>query len=527
MDTLLEKVSDSGLDATSVDGEDAVSFWEHVRNHIVTTPSERALCYAISAKYRHELKQHQETIEELLLALNLLEQPDNTEFVLFVKHWLSKAFVEQGNYQLALNEYISSSIIAVEKGFIDQYVQAVMGMGNLCFFYGDYSRALSYYQKIDGIDHAIKSRTLRLKYKIYQLSCYIELKKTKLAKQLLLECIDLSILISNKSLSVRVCILQARLYRHEKEYRKSLLSLAEARKNVHEGETNNIASLLQMEIALSLYQINKVQVAKLLMNNVSKKIDSVDSPVLQKTLSASLSYLYEQLDSYQQALHYEEKGYQTEIALIRNIPIGDLGATQLRRLSRYELQLKLILSEIENRELKETTETQKTEVAQLQQDVFTDPLTGLHNRRWLDVKLKDLLLHDTPFILLVIDIDHFKSINDELSHLVGDKAIVAVSHELSLHFRSRNASCIRFGGEEFLIILENVSLKKAVAEGEEYRERIYQFHWQDILGERGLTVSIGVTEHISGENTQKTFYRADKALYQAKANGRNQLCLEK
>ncbi|MEZ9418061.1 GGDEF domain-containing protein, partial [Vibrio sp. 10N.286.49.E1] len=74
-------------------------------------------------------------------------------------------------------------------------------------------------------------------------------------------------------------------------------------------------------------------------------------------------------------------------------------------------------------------------VAQLQQDVFTDPLTGLHNRRWLDVKLKDLLLHETPFALMVVDIDHFKSINDELSHLVGDKAIVSVSQELRSYFK--------------------------------------------------------------------------------------------
>ncbi|CAH1541410.1 hypothetical protein THOG05_380004 [Vibrio rotiferianus] len=57
-------------------------------------------------------------------------------------------------------------------------------------------------------------------------------------------------------------------------------------------------------------------------------------------------------------------------------------------------------------------------------------------------------------------------------------------------------------------------------------ERIYQFGWHDILGERGLTVSIGITLHREGENTQRTFYRADKALYRAKANGRNQVCTE-
>ncbi len=165
-------------------------------------------------------------------------------------------------------------------------------------------------------------------------------------------------------------------------------------------------------------------------------------------------------------------------------------------------------------------------MAQLQQDVFTDPLTLLRNRRWMEVKLKDLLLHETPFSLLVIDIDHFKSINDELSHLVGDKAIIRVSKQLAKHFHFNDASCVRFGGEEFLVILENTDEQQAKTYAEQYRQRIFQFNWKEVLGERGLTVSIGVTKHRDGENTQRTFYRADKALYRAKANGRNQVCVE-
>ncbi|BCK32853.1 Response regulator PleD [Vibrio cholerae] len=229
---------------------------------------------------------------------------------------------------------------------------------------------------------------------------------------------------------------------------------------------------------------------------------------------------------YKTALVYEKKAFRIESDLMKRIPISELGPIQLRRLSRFELQLKLILSELENRELKETTESQKNTVLQLQQDVFTDPLTKLHNRRWLDVKLKDLLLHETPFAFLVVDIDHFKSINDELSHLVGDKVIVNVSSELASYFKFRGASCVRFGGEEFLVILENVTSDMAQMHAETYRQRIFDFPWQDVLGERGLTVSIGITLHREGENTQRTFYRADKALYRAKANGRNQVCVE-
>lgn len=264
----------------------------------------------------------------------------------------------------------------------------------------------------------------------------------------------------------------------------------------------------------------------MILSSTDKRVKDYSSPVLAKRFYDSLSDVCMNQGHFQEALSYEKKGYRIETDLMKQIPISELGASQLRRLSRFELKLKLILSEQENRELKETTEQHKNAVAQLQQDVFTDPLTGLHNRRWLDVKLKDMLLHETPFALMVVDIDHFKSINDELSHLVGDKAIVSVSQELSAYFKFRGASCVRFGGEEFLVILESTNLAKAEMHSENYRERIFQFGWHEILGERGLTVSIGITLHREGENTQRTFYRADKALYRAKANGRNQVCSE-
>jgi diguanylate cyclase (GGDEF)-like protein len=135
-------------------------------------------------------------------------------------------------------------------------------------------------------------------------------------------------------------------------------------------------------------------------------------------------------------------------------------------------------------------------------------------------------LYETEFAFLIIDIDHFKSINDELSHLVGDKAIIHVSQEIASYFKFHGASGVRFGGEEFLVILENTDIDKARMHADHYREKIYNYDWKEILGERGLTVSIGITLHKPGENTQRTFYRADKALYRAKANGRNQVCVE-
>ncbi|BDR15648.1 GGDEF domain-containing protein [Vibrio sp. STUT-A11] len=526
MEQLLNKVTQAGIDPSSVTGEEAVALWKHIRVHIAETRIEKAHCYIISAEYRREIRQLNDSITELRQALEHLTLPENADDILSVKSSLCEHLVEIGDYDSAMAVYVKSTNIAVDYGFIDEYVLAIIGMGNLCDAYGDHERALRFYKKIESIDHAISSRSLRLRYKLYMLSCYISLKHTDQAMELLTECEELSILVSDKNLAGQIHLYQAKLHRLNNDYTNALLSLSNVQYTSGSSTTFWLSAMVKMETAYCLNGNGDTSLANLIMGSVAKRIERHSSAMLACGFYNAMSEIRASQGQFELALDCEKRAFRIESELVKRIPICELGTAQLRRLDRFELQLKLILSEIENRELKETTKQHKNTVAQLQQDVFTDPLTSLHNRRWLEVKLKDLLLQETRFALLVIDIDHFKSINDELSHLVGDKAIQSVSEHLSDYFNFPGASCIRFGGEEFLVILENDKLTHAEIHADQYRERIYQYNWNDILGERGLTVSIGITVHREGENTQRTFYRADKALYRAKANGRNQVCTE-
>ncbi|WP_224214157.1 GGDEF domain-containing protein [Vibrio metschnikovii] len=526
METLLNKIQDAGLDVTAVNGEEAIIFWHHVYQHIANSPEEKALCLTLSAEYRAELNQLAASSEELNAAMDLLSASKNIELILSIKQSLSERLIELSHYHAALNEYVTISHLAVTHGYIDDFAQSVLGMGNLCDAYGDHNRALRYYQKIDALDHALSSRSLRLRYKLHMLACYLHLQRFSAAYDLLKECEELSILVSDKTLMGQIALYQAKLCRQHGQLDQAITRLSHVQYvsgNVHSMWLSN---MIRIEQAYCLLELDKAHMAALLLTTTEKRLTKLNVPILEQSLYAAFSEVCERQGDYQRALYYEKKGFRLESDLVKRIPIGELGAAQLRRLARFEPQLKLILSEQENRELKETTEHQKNTVAQLQQDVFTDPLTQLHNRRWLEIKLKDLLLHETSFAFLVVDIDHFKSINDELSHLVGDKAITHVSETLADYFKFRGASCVRFGGEEFLVILESCSLDQAIMHADTFRERIVHYDWQTILGERGLTVSIGVTLHREGENTQRTFYRADKALYRAKANGRNQVCSE-
>lgn len=118
-----------------------------MRQHIATTPEEKALSLTFSAEYHAEMNRLQESIDELSAALKLLSGSQHIELILSLKNSLSDRLVEHGDYNAALNEYVSASNLAVEHGFIDDYVLAILGMGNLCDAYGDHNRALRYYQK--------------------------------------------------------------------------------------------------------------------------------------------------------------------------------------------------------------------------------------------------------------------------------------------------------------------------------------------------------------------------------------------
>lgn len=530
MEALLNKVQEAGYDITTVAGDDAIEMWSEIRVKVATEPHEQALCYVISSEHQLSLHRLSQSITELNQALRLLtnagpNHAERSDLVLMTKSTLSERYLTSGDYSRALQEFVSITQYAIEHGDIDTYASAILGMGKLCESFGDANRALRYYQKIDHVDHALSSRSLRLHYKLHKLSCYVALNKLTAAREILKECEELSILVSDKLLTGQIMLYQSQLYRQQGRQTDALRILANIPYAVGNIRSNWFACKSRIEQARCLIP-DRPALANYLLDNAKRRLQHHSKPELKIQLYRAYSEIYAEQGLFKESLFYEKLGFETESNLISQIPIAELGANQLRRLARFDLQLKLILSEMENRELKETTESQKHAVAQLQQDVFTDPLTKLKNRRWMESCLKDLLIHETEFAFLVVDIDHFKSINDELSHLAGDKAIVNVSAQILQLFNQATHHCVRFGGEEFLVILEKVDLDQALSQAEELRNNIEQFDWREVLGSRRLTVSIGVTLHRLGENTQRTFYRADKALYRAKANGRNQVCSE-
>jgi len=171
---------------------------------------------------------------------------------------------------------------------------------------------------------------------------------------------------------------------------------------------------------------------------------------------------------------------------------------------------------------------------QLRQLANYDELTGLVNRREIISRLQQELTrfsrYRSPITILFIDIDYFKKINDEYGHQVGDNTLVNCANKMQALMR-KNDSVGRYGGEEFLIILPETPINRAIELAERLRKNIAQpFAKTRTKSEKYIpdyTISIGVAELIDDQMTLDLLIdRADKAMYRAKQTGRNKICID-
>ena len=160
----------------------------------------------------------------------------------------------------------------------------------------------------------------------------------------------------------------------------------------------------------------------------------------------------------------------------------------------------------------------------LQHLFVTDKLTNISKRTDLAEKLeRNLYLaerYNHPFSLILLDMDHFKSVNDTQGHLVGDYVLQTIATLLKEHIRVVDIAG-RWGGEEFLIICPEQTAEQAMILAEKLRVIIADFPFKYGLQ---LTCSIGVASYRKQDSSDSLIKRADDALYQAKNLGRNKVC---
>jgi two-component system cell cycle response regulator len=170
----------------------------------------------------------------------------------------------------------------------------------------------------------------------------------------------------------------------------------------------------------------------------------------------------------------------------------------------------------------------RTNVQQSMELALTDSLTGLYNRRYMETHLETLIEKashtERPLALVMIDIDHFKPINDTYGHDAGDEVLRQFAGRLQASVRGIDLAC-RYGGEEFVVVMPDADLSVARAVGERLRRNISAEPFPVSKGAKKLdvTISVGIAMRRDGDGADTILKRADEALYQAKRDGRNRV----
>ena len=238
------------------------------------------------------------------------------------------------------------------------------------------------------------------------------------------------------------------------------------------------------------------------------------------------------------------KGVDQDGNITRDIPIssrdefGKLAAlfndmrSQLNE-ANLRLQSKIELADSRLQENNQQLRQQATELQSLNEELrrltITDPMTGLHNRRHFDAIMEtDLALsrrHNEVSSIIIIDLDHFKNINDTFGHKTGDRVLIHVANILKSNLRKTDTIC-RIGGEEFAVISRRAGIEDAMTVGEKLRKAVEMNPLQAGKNCISLTISIGISSLSSTkQNTQPDdiFRKADTALYFSKEHGRNRV----
>ena len=246
------------------------------------------------------------------------------------------------------------------------------------------------------------------------------------------------------------------------------------------------------------------------LNAVLQASEEVEQRNIHLRLHHALSRAAAGLGREAEALHH----LQTYLVLERQRSVAQLRA-----------QSELFVTRMESEQLRRDAQHHHARARALEADVHQDQLTGLGNRRALEARMPELVREvdgsGRHFSLAMLDLDHFKKVNDRHGHAVGDQVLVALAGVLLAHTRSTDL-VVRMGGEEFLLVLPDTDAEQAAEICERLLQRLADHDWSATAPGLSVTASIGLTS-APPLDPHTLSLRADEALYRAKESGRNRL----
>lgn len=292
------------------------------------------------------------------------------------------------------------------------------------------------------------------------------------------------------------------------------------------------ANSAEMEALMSLSKVYQrqgrlVQASELLLQTL-QLADQRQLHNYQYRCHELLAKIYEESGQFEPALfHYRQFHAAMESSLMEAARFRVENLKVLYQVEKIRKEAEIL--KLQNTDIEREIEDRRRAHSELEKQAVTDPLTGLFNRRHLltlgEYELENIRKSDGKFSMIMLDIDHFKQVNDTYTHSSGDQVLIQIAHQIKDASR-KDDLCFRYGGEEFIILLLGTGFENAVEIAERIRTAVAGAPIQAHETTISVTVSLGVTQASAQDaDLLSILERTDQALYLAKTGGRNQVAV--
>lgn len=441
-------------------------------------------------------------------------------------------------------EYLLRSLrLAEQTRNPEDLAYPLSNLGELCLEIGQPVRALEYYQRglevaRGGSDRAIES-TLLKNLGLLQ----AQMGDHNAARERIEESLVLCEQTGNLHDKAMTLLALGQVCSLTEDYPASEAALEQSLELIERLKDPTIEVKIRYTLASSLYKHGQPGKALLHLEKALALAENGEATTLLITqIYRLLAHTHERLGNFEQAFrHYRAYHHSAQQdaskgnaekriqALLAQTELEKAHQeTESERNKSAQLEQALLTAQQANEQKEKLLKQLEVQAGMLQQLAREDGLTGVANRRWLDLQLlreyERAKRFNHPLSIAMLDIDNFKSINDRFSHITGDKVLRAIADLLKNRIRSVDVIG-RYGGEEFMLIMLETTEAQASRVCENIRAEVESCSWKKIEQELGtLTISIGVAGIESADSLEGMIAKADKQLYLAKHSGKNKVC---
>jgi diguanylate cyclase (GGDEF)-like protein len=513
--------------------------------------SQEALSRAVAIAYRRGIglgrrnlgfghfvaAEYEQAIDAFSEGLEIGRELEDHALLRDCSNYLGAVYSSLGDYATAI-EYVQATLDLSRLASDDEGIaSALTNLGLLHHYLGHNEQAVGLHQESVRLSFELADQK-RQSAALNNLGIALtKLERFDQAAEVLNQVLPLARVLDDAEAEGRALVNLSEVYghlgRHQEALNASQQALILLRASAGpEGETQGL-----LAVGLAHFHLGALEASAQNLDIAVQLAEATHSKALAHQLHRQLAVVKKSLGQLDAAFSHYERHHVLERELSSDEAERKVRATTAQReaeRARAESEIFRLRNIELARAVSSFTEVdkQKSELLrelheksiELERQVQEDALTGLFNRRYLETNLADEFvrcrLNRLPLCVAMIDVDHFKQVNDTYSHMVGDRVLVQIAKLLQNSSRGRDMVA-RYGGEEFVVAMPATTKTQALVACERMRQAVEDFDWSSFHPDLRLTISIGLADDRNMENHEKQLHLADARLYEAKRLGRN------